>query len=76
MKQFEKKLAIIWEEVHTPDAAERLSAAFAMLFSSHPAREPPGEGLDSNDRPAKISSRYTSRDASSPHRRPVPPEIN
>ncbi|MDT7540605.1 MAG: hypothetical protein QOE33_509 [Acidobacteriota bacterium] len=67
MKQREKKLAIVWEEIQTPDATERLSAAFAMLFGPTSAREPPDEGLDSDDRTAKISSRYTSSYTSASH---------
>lgn len=45
MKQTLGKLTVIWEEIPTPDAAERLAAAFAMLFST-PPHERSEEGLD------------------------------
>jgi hypothetical protein len=66
MRQAEKKLAIVWEEVHAPDAAQRVSAAFAMLLGPV-ASQSPDEGLDNDDRPAKINSKDTHRQqASSP----------
>lgn len=48
MKRRELKLTVIWEEITTPDAAERIAAAFTMLLSSFPSRElPPDQSLDS-----------------------------
>lgn len=50
MKQSGKKITVIWEEVSTPDAAQRLAAAFTMLFGSRPQGEaPPEQSLDSKD---------------------------
>jgi hypothetical protein len=48
MKKFETKLQVIWEETITPEASQRLAAAFAMLLSPLPSSElPPTQGLDS-----------------------------
>lgn len=41
------KLKVIWEEIPTPDAAERLAAAFSMLLYGMPPRELPAHNLDS-----------------------------
>ena len=50
MNQIGIKLTVIWEEIVTPDAPQRLAAAFAMLLSPAPPSELlSGEGLDSND---------------------------
>jgi hypothetical protein len=72
MKRSGGKFEIVWETIGAPDAEERLSAAFAMLFSTARVGEPlQDDDLDRDDRPVKISSRYTSRRAPSPHERPV-----
>lgn len=48
MNKIENKLTVIWEEVTTPDAQERLATAFTMLFSPLPEHPSMTEqGLDS-----------------------------
>ena len=48
MKQTKVKLQVIWEEITTPDAPQRLAAAFAMLLGPRPPSEVPSDsGLDS-----------------------------
>jgi hypothetical protein len=49
MKQTGIKLTVIWEEVTTPDAQQRLAAAFTMLLSPLPPPKLPKQGLDSQD---------------------------
>jgi hypothetical protein len=49
MKQTGTKITVIWEEVTTPDAQQRLAAAFAMLLSPLPSTELPERGIDSQD---------------------------
>jgi hypothetical protein len=46
MKQAGIKLTVIWEEVSTPDAQQRLAAAFAMLLGPQPTPDPPEQGID------------------------------
>jgi hypothetical protein len=42
------KLTVIWEEVTTPDAEQRLATAFAMLLRPLPPKLPEN-GLDRQD---------------------------
>lgn len=46
MKQTGTKLIVIWEEIATPDAQQRLASAFAMLLSPPTS---PEQDLDSQD---------------------------
>jgi hypothetical protein len=46
MKQTGIKITVIWEEVTTPDAQQRLAAAFAMLLSPLPPHDLPEQGID------------------------------
>jgi hypothetical protein len=43
------KLKVIWEEIPTPDAAERLAAAFSMLLGTSSPKELPTPHLDSHN---------------------------
>jgi hypothetical protein len=43
----ETKLMVIWEEVTTPDAQQRLATAFTMLFSPLLPPDLTDESLDS-----------------------------
>jgi hypothetical protein len=49
MKKTGVKLTVIWEEITTPDAQQRLATAFAMLLSPLPPPEQPENGLDRQD---------------------------
>jgi hypothetical protein len=40
-------LPVIWEEVTSPDAEQRLATAFTMLFSTMPTFDFKNDGLDS-----------------------------
>lgn len=41
MSQPQSKIIVKWEYVVTPDAEERLAAAFAMLLDVHPKNTQP-----------------------------------
>jgi hypothetical protein len=43
----EIKLTVIWEEITSPDAEQRLATAFSMLFSPMQPHDLTDNGLDS-----------------------------
>lgn len=49
MEQTGIKLTVIWDEITTPNAHQRLAEAFAMLLSPRPSPELPKQGIDSED---------------------------
>lgn len=47
MPQKPAVLKVIWETIPSPDAQQRIEAAFAMLLSPLPSRKTPEQDLDS-----------------------------